>query len=81
MEKLDKYVDHKYVFKRENKIYKYYRINEILVKSNNILSFINYKNLKIFNLKDLDNNLTDLRGYGGIFFNINLKISKVFQKS
>ena len=78
--KLDKYVDHKYIFKRENKIYKYYRINEILVKSNNILSFINYKNLKIFNLKDLDNNLTDLRGYGGIFFQHKFKNFKSISK-
>ncbi len=82
--KLDKYVNKKYLFKKENKIYKYYRINEILLKSNNILSLINYKNIKIFNLKDLNNNLTDLRGYGGIFFQYkfnNFKnISKIFDR-
>lgn len=66
--KLDSYVSTKYDFNKENKIFKYYKFNEILINSKNISNITYLNNINICTLKKLEQNITNLRGYGGIFF-------------
>ena len=52
---------------------KYYRINKIVFNSKNLQESINLERISVFKLKKLNTDLTNLRGYGGVFFENDIK--------
>ena len=52
---------------------KYYRINKIAFNSKNLQESLNLERISVFKLKSLNTDLTNLRGFGGVFFENDIK--------
>lgn len=65
---LDEHVSKKYNFTKELKLLKYYKLNEILINSNEIDLKSQLQNISIYKIKSLRSDLTKYRGFAGIFF-------------
>ena len=63
----------KYQFSKEMQNLKYYRINKIAFNSKNLQESLNLERISVFKLKSLNTDLTNLRGFGGVFFENDIK--------
>ena len=65
--KLNELAKKKYQFSKEMQNLKYYRINKIAFNSKNLQESLNLERISVFKLKSLNTDLTNLRGFGGVF--------------
>lgn len=71
--KLNELAKIKYQFSKEMQNLKYYRINKIAFNSKNLQESLNLERISVFKLKSLNTDLTNLRGFGGVFFENDIK--------
>ena len=71
--RLDQFVDKKYEITNDLQNIKYHRLNKILFNSERLVESHNLEKISIFEIKKLDSNIVNLRGYAGIFFEKKIK--------
>ena len=71
--RLDQFVDKKYEIIKDLQNIKYHRLNKILFNSERLVESHNLEKISIFEIKKLDSNIVNLRGYAGIFFEKKIK--------
>ncbi len=65
---LNKYIDKKYSLNYSISAKRYNLLNNYLLKNHNFIFEKKFNKIFVINIKDLDNNITKLRGFSGIFF-------------
>ena len=81
---LNHYISLRYKTTKELYLLKYFKLNEILLKSKIIVKRLKLKHLNVYKLKKIDESIVDLRGYSGVFFeykmnNLNL-LNRIYSR-